>query len=99
MVKSYGLSIQNEMLLAYNLPYRSVVVSHQVNPLVVGRYARAREGIVNTVIGFSHRSWTNTSLLVSQRDDFLELAPILVVALQSHGLGGNMQRLLGLIAE
>ena len=72
MVKSYGLSIQNEMLLAYNLPYRSVVVSHQVNPLAVGRYAGAGEGIVNTVIGFSHRSWTNTRLLVCQRDDFLE---------------------------
>ena len=84
IVKSYGLSIQNEMLLAYNLPYRSVVVSHQVDTFAFGRYAGAREGIVNTVIWFSHRSWTNTSLLVSQRDDFLELGPITMVAVQHH---------------
>ncbi len=92
-------SIQNVMLLAYHLPHRPVIVSHQVDTFAVGRYAGAREGIVNTVIGLSHRSWTNTSLLVCQGDDFLELAPILVVAVQSHGLGGNMQRLIGLLAE
>ena len=92
-------SIQNVMLLAYNLPHRPVIVSHHMDTFAVGRYAGAREGIVNTVIGLSHRSWTNACLFVSQRDDFLELIPIHMVAVQSHGLGGNMQRLLGLLAE
>ena len=92
-------SIQNVMLLTYNLPHRPVIVSHHMDTFAGGRYAGTREGIVNTVIGFSHRSWTNTSLLVSQRDDFLEHPPILMLAVQPHGLGGDMQRLIGIRFE
>ena len=92
-------SIQNVMLLAYNLPHRPVIVSHHVDALAVRRCAGAREGIVNTFIGFSHRSWTNTRLLVCQRYDFLEPPPILMVAVQPHRLGGNMQRLIGWLDE
>jgi len=87
------------MLLANHFPHSPVIVSHHMNALAVRRYAEAREGIVNAFIGFSHRSWTNTRLLVCQRDDFLEFAPITMVAVQPHGLGGNMQRLLGLLIE
>ena len=76
------------------------MVFHHMDALVVRGYASAGEGIVNAdIIGFSHRSWTNTRLLVCQRDDFLELVPITMVAVQPHGLGGNMQRLLGLPIE
>ena len=92
-------SIQNVMLLAYNFPYRPIFIPHQVDTFAVGRYAGAREGIVNTVIGLFPRSWTDTCLLVCQGDDFLELAPITMVAVQPHGLGRNMQRLLGLFTE
>ena len=87
------------MLLAYNFPYRPVIVSHHVNALAVRRYAGAGEGIVNTVIGFAHHSRTNARLLVSQRDNFLEHPPILMVAVQPHGLGGDMQRLIGIRFE
>lgn len=72
------------MLFAYHLPHSPVIVSHQMDTLLIGRYAGAREGIVNAVIGFSHRSWTNASLLVCQGYDFLELGPITMVAVQPH---------------
>ena len=97
--KAMVCSIQNVMLLAYNFPYRPVIVSHQVDALAVRRYAGAREGIVNAFIGFSPHSRTNARLLVSQRYDFLEPPPILMVAVQPHRLSRNMQRLIGIRAE